>query len=223
MAKHTGQQELFEADATWFHVFKELIKSKTWAKMSAPAKALYPTIKSFTNWKTGSSFPSVETMEEYSGLSRPSIFKALRELEELGYVRAEKRPGRPTVYTLVEKIEIHDNDGRPVASASFDYLPSIINDTMIELRNYVAKGMTEDGKLQFIHVDRFIVENLNVISGDHNTIHGGMIGSQNISGYDLKRLTKGIEDKLEGNITEDSIYAEEISTLLGQPDKKTMG
>ena len=220
MKTPTGQQELFEADATWFHVFKELIKSKTWAKMSAPAKALYPTIKSFTNWKTGSSFPSVETMEEYSGLSRPSIFKALKELEELGYVRSEKRPGRPTVYTLVEKIEIHDNDGRPVASASFDYLPSIINDTMVELRNYVAKGMTDDGKLQFIHVDRFIIENLNVINGDNNT---ASISNQNIQGYDIKRLTKGIEDKLEGKITDDSIYADEISKTHGQPDKSTMG
>ena len=219
MSKQTGQQELFEADATWFHVFKELIKSKTWAKMSAPAKALYPTIKSFTNWKTGHSFPSVETMEEYSGLSRPSIFKALKELEELGYVRSEKRPGRPTVYTLVEKIEIHDDDGRPVASASFDYLPSIINDTMVELRNYVAKGMTDDGKLQFIHVDRFIVENLNVVTGDHNSV----IGSQNISGYDFKRLTKGIEDRLEGKTTDDSMYADEIGAILGQPDKKDKG
>jgi DNA-binding GntR family transcriptional regulator len=223
MSKQTGQQELFEADATWFHVFKELIKSKTWARMSAPAKALYPTIKSFTNWKTGSSFPSVETMEEYSGLSRPSIFKALKELEDLGYVRGEKRAGRPTVYTLVEKIEIQDSEGRPVASASFDYLPSIINDTMVELRNYVAKGMTDDGKLQFIHVDRFIVENLNVISGDHNTVTGSMIGSQNIAGYDLKRMMKGVEDKLEGKVTDDSQYADEIGALFGQPDKNIKG
>lgn len=201
--KEKSQMDLFETDASWFHMFKELIRSKTWAKMTPPARALYPVIKSFTNWKTGHSFPSVETMEEYSGLSRPSIFKALKELEELGYVRSVKRPGKPTVYTLIEKFDITDQDGQPVASASFDYLPSIISDAMVELKNYVSRGMTEDGKLQIINVERFVIENLTVITGSNN------IGTQNNT-LDVATLLQGMRDKWAGKETDAAKYADDI-------------
>jgi len=35
--------------------------------MSTAAKVIYITAKSFVNWKTGSAFPSLDTLEEYSG------------------------------------------------------------------------------------------------------------------------------------------------------------
>jgi DNA-binding transcriptional regulator GbsR (MarR family) len=213
--KEKSQIELFEADASWFHMFKEMIRSKTWANMSPLAKALYPVIKSFTNWKTGHSFPSIETMEEYSGLSRPSIFKALRELETLGYIRSKKAPGKPSIYTLIEKFEIQDEVGQPVASASFDYLPSIIGDAMIELKNYVARGMTDDGKLQIINVERFVIENLTIINGDHN------IGTQNNT-LDVAQLVQGMKDKMEGKETDAAKYADTVEKRV-EPDKRNMG
>lgn len=207
-----NQDESFEADATWFHMFKELIRSETWAKMSSPSKALYPTIKSFTNWKTGHSFPNIDTLEKYSGLSRASVMKGLKELENLGYIRSQKSIGKPSIYTLIEKFDVQNSEGTTVASASFDYLPSIISDAMVELKNFVASGMNDEGKLQIINVERFIIENLTVINGNNN------IGTQNNSGYDVKRLLKGTEDRMEGKITEDSIYAETIGELFGKPD-----
>jgi len=170
------QQELFQADVSWFHMFKELIKTKTWANMSLAAKALYPTIKAFTNWKDGRSFPSIDTLEEYSGISRMSVIKALGELESLGYIQSSKTAGKKTIYKLIEQFEIQGVDGRPVASASFDYLPGIIQDATVELKNYIAKGMTSDGTLQHIHIDKFVIEHLTIINGDNN------IGTQNIDG-----------------------------------------
>lgn len=174
--KKPDQQELFQTDVSWFHMFKELIKTKTWATMSLAAKALYPTIKAFTNWKDGRSFPSLDTLEEYSGLSRASVIKALAELEALGYIQSDKRAGKKTVYKLIEKFEIQGTDGRPIASASFDYLPGIVQDATVELKNYVAKGMSANGQLQHIHIDKFVIEHLTIINGDHN------IGTQNIDG-----------------------------------------
>ena len=204
MKKQNDQQELFQTEVSWFHMFKEMIRSKTWAKMSPVSKSLYPTIKSFSNWQTGSTFPSIDTLEEYSGLSRPSVMKGLKELEDLGYIRSKKTPGRPTLYTLIEKFDIKDGEGIPVASASFDYLPSLLGDAMVELKNYVAKGMTGDGQLQLIHVDRFVIENLTVVSGHDN------IGTQNNNNIDIGALFQGIQDRMEGKITEAAIYADAV-------------
>lgn len=196
-AKDAEQQELFQADVSWFHMFKELIKTKTWAKMSAPAKALYPTIKAFTNWKDGRSFPSIDTLEEYSGLARASVIKALVELEGLGYITSTKAPGKKTIYKLIEKFEIQGPDGRPVASASFDYLPGIIQDATVELKNYVAKGMAADGTLQHIHIDKFVIENLTIVSGSNN------IGTQ-INQVDGGKALQNILDSLDGKSTVDN-------------------
>jgi hypothetical protein len=185
-------------------MFKEMIRSKTWAKMSPVSKSLYPTIKSFANWQTGSTFPSIDTLEEYSGLSRPSVLKGLKELEDLGYIRSQKTPGRSSQYTLVEKFNIKNDEGEAVASASFDYLPSIIGDAMVELKNYVAKGMTSDGQLQIINVEKFVIENLTIINGESN------IGTQNNHYIDVSTLLQGAQDRMDGKTTEASAYADFI-------------
>lgn len=154
--KTSAQVELFKADVSWFHIFKELIRSKTWAKMSPQAKALYPVIKAFTNWQDGHAFPSFDTLQEYSGLGRASISKAVKELEALGYVRREKQgTGRAsTQYRLLEKFNVEDADGRPSAVATFDYLPGLVKDATAELKNFIARGMNADGKLQYIHIEK---------------------------------------------------------------------
>jgi DNA-binding MarR family transcriptional regulator len=154
--KTSAQVELFKADVSWFHIFKELIRSKTWAKMSPQAKALYPVIKAFTNWQDGHAFPSFDTLQEYSGLGRASISKAVKELEALGYVRREKQgTGRAsTQYRLLEKFSVEDAEGRPSAVATFDYLPGLVKDATAELKNFIAQGMNQDGKLQYIHIEK---------------------------------------------------------------------
>lgn len=169
--KTSAQVELFKADVSWFHIFKELIRSKTWAKMSPQAKALYPVIKAFTNWQDGHAFPSFDTLQEYSGLGRTSISKAIKELEALGYVRREKQgAGRASnQYRLLEKFNVEDADGRPSAVATFDYLPGLVKDATAELKHFIAQGMTDGGKLQYIHIEKLI---LNVAGRDVNAPHG---------------------------------------------------
>lgn len=205
MSNKDEQQELFQAETSWFHMFKEIIRSKTWAIMTPVAKSLYPVIKSFVNWKTGCSFPSIDTLVEYSGLSKPSVFKGLNELEELGYIRTVKMPGKKTQYTLIEKFQIGDSNGDTVASASFDYLPSIVTDAMVELKNYVSKGLDENGKLQIITVEKFVIENLTIINGNNN------IGTQN-NNIDGKVMLKGMQDIINGNTeSEEAILVMEMA------------
>jgi hypothetical protein len=167
MGKLTAQTELFTADTTWFHVFHSLLKGKAWAAMSAPAKIVYITAKAFVNWRTGAAFPSLDTLAEYSGLSRPAITKGLKELEKLGHIRAKKTAGKKTVYTVLERLPITGQDGRPAAVATFDYLPGMVREAVAELKNVLVTGELADGK--HIHIETL---NLTVNIAGHNNIAG---------------------------------------------------
>lgn len=148
------QSELFKTDVGWFHIFKELIRNKTWARLSSNSKSLYPVIKAYANHKSGEAFPSIDTLQEFSGLARASVVKALKELEAEGLLAKSGAAGRHNNYSLIEKFEVTDSEGRPAASVTFDYMPALVGDAVAELRNFMAQGMTTpDGKTQFIKIE----------------------------------------------------------------------
>jgi biotin operon repressor len=182
-----AQSELFKTDTTWFHMFKEIIRNGTWARLSSNSKSLYPVIKAYINWESGAAFPSIDTLEQYSGISRPSVIKALKELEVEGLLIKQTTAGRHSNYTLVEKFDVKDGEGRPAASVSFDYLPSYISDSVAELKNYIAQGLiAPDGKTNFIKIDTL---NINIANG------GGSNITNNIrAGMDEATLMQGIKD-----------------------------
>ena len=169
MTKQEKQQlEIFKADVSWFHIFKELIRNKTWARLSSNSKSLYPVIKAFVNHENGSAFPSLDTLEEYSGISRPSVVKALKELEAEGLlIKISGTRNSSNNYAIVEKFHVKDNQGQPMASVSFDYMPAYIKDAVAELKNFVVQGLTTpDGKTNYIRIENLV---LNVINGNQGT------------------------------------------------------
>jgi len=169
------QGTLFPPKAEWFHMFKEMIRSEVWAGFSPAAKALYPALKTYTNRHDGYAFPSFDTLEKKAGLSRASVSKAVKELEELGYIRREKQgTGRAsTQYRLVEKFALPDADGQPTDEvATFDYLPGLVKEATAELKNFIARGMTDAGKLQYIHIEKLNLT-INHAGRDVNQNQGG--------------------------------------------------
>jgi biotin operon repressor len=206
------QADLFKADVSWFHIFKEIIRNGTWAKLSTNAKSLYPVVKAFINWESGSAFPSIDTLEAYSGISRPSIVKALKELEKDGLLVKTTTKGKGSNYTLVEKFNVKDGDGRPAASVSFDYLPSHVTDAVAELRNFMAQGLTlPDGKTNFIKIDSLT---LNIHSGSGNNITNNIRG-----GMDEATLMKGIRDIANKNDSAEALLVAEMAKNYSTRDK----
>ena len=194
------QQELFRTDVSWFHIFKELIRSETWAGMSSNARSLYPVIKAHINWQDGNAFPSLDTLEKYSGLARASVTKALKELEALGLLKREAGHGRvKSNYRVVEKFDVTDAEGRPTAAVTFDYLPGMISDAVAEIKNFVATGK-DDGKFQLIHIENLT---LNVVQGDQYNIPGAH-----------KQVLQGIKDRRD---RKDSPEAKLVEALVDQP------
>ena len=83
MSKH-NQQELFQAQTTWFHVLKSMIDNGDIAKLGPYATTVYLVIKAHTNFSTGLAFPSVDTIAEKSGVSEKQVKRCLITLEESG-------------------------------------------------------------------------------------------------------------------------------------------
>ena len=196
---------LFDVNASWFHIFKEMIDTETWAKMTAPSKALYPVIKSFANQKNGASFPSYETMMKYSGLSRQSVSNAIKELERLGYVNKIKvgKGRQKNLYELKEKLPIiNKTTGSIEATATFDYVPFQVGEAVKELKKFVATNMDAEGKaLQYIHIDKLT---LNVAGRDIVNNEGGHITKIEIEDREKgAEMLKGIRDRMAGKTTPD--------------------
>ena len=170
----SDQGELFDAEVSWFHVFRDMIESGDVAKIGPHATTVYLVIKAHTNWSTGSAFPSIETIAKKSGISSRKIKDCLKDLEVAGYIRKEKR-GRSNLYTLREKVEIIGGDGRPQAVASWDYLPATVKGAVADLKNVMASGDFADAKV--VHIENLNVQ-MNFASGDNATFNQSNVASE---------------------------------------------
>lgn len=148
------QFELFKAETTWFHVFRSMIEGGDVAKMGPSAFTVYAVIKAHTNFSTGRAFPGIETIVEKSGISKRQIVRDLQTLEEFGYI-AKQKQGRHNVYTLREKVGIQDDHGRPVASATWDYLPAGVSGAVADLKNVLMSGDFAGAKI--VNIERLTV------------------------------------------------------------------
>ena len=148
------QEELFEAETQWFHVFKAMIDSGELANMDGSTVKVYLVVKAHTNFSTGRAFPALETVAEKSGLSVSQVQRCLKQLEQHGYISKEKK-GRSNVYTLREKIQIEDGQGRPAAVATWDYLPSSVQHAVADLKNVLVTGDLAGARV--VHIERLQV------------------------------------------------------------------
>lgn len=64
-----------QADTTWFHVFRSFVFNGDCARLGPYATVVPLIVKAHTNFQTGCSFPSIETIVERSGISRRQVIK----------------------------------------------------------------------------------------------------------------------------------------------------
>lgn len=166
------QIDLFKAETTWFHVFVSMIENGDVAKLGPYAVTVYLVVKAFTNWKTGRSFPSIETIVEKSGISRAQVIRSLASLTDAGYLDKAKI-GRKNSYTLREKVTLKDHEGRPAAFATWDYLPSTVEAARAELKRFMLTG-EHDGKVLFVETLNLSVQ---VNTGNNNVNYQGKLDS----------------------------------------------
>lgn len=159
----------FETKAGWFHIMKQMIETGEVKEMGPSAYLVYGVIKCYSGGNDGIAFPSLDFIEEKTGLSRATIVKAQKILEERGHLIKDRVPaknGFRNVYKLREKLAITDTDGNVVAHASWDYISQAMPLAMKELKNALITGDTAG--LKYVHIERLTI-NLNQ-SFDHSTM-----------------------------------------------------
>jgi biotin operon repressor len=73
-------------------------------KVSANAKIVYSMLLSYA-WNNSCVFPGQERMGEDIGLSQPTIARAVRELEQQGWLEIQRRgQGKTNIYVLKYRI-----------------------------------------------------------------------------------------------------------------------
>jgi 2-phospho-L-lactate guanylyltransferase (CobY/MobA/RfbA family) len=190
MTVETNQQELFQAETTWFHIFKTMIDSGDAAKMGGTTFLVYSVIKAHTNYSTGRSFPAHETIAEKSGISVEQVKRCINKLIDMEYVTKGKQ-GRSNVYTLREKVQVLDGAGRPSAVATWDYLPSTVKAAMADLKNVLMSG--DLGGAKIVHIER-----LQINIGNHNVnINEMKERMSSVTDPELLVMMQGILDELQ--------------------------
>ena len=177
-----------EAITNWFHVFKSMIESGDVRRLGANAFTIYCVIKAYTDFTTGNAFPSISLIQDKTGFSKSTVIRSLKKLEELGYLSKHKE-GRKNIYTLREKIQIKDDEGRPTAVATWDYLPQAVSEAQAELKNFLLTGQQD---FRYIKIDTLNLT-LNIQHGNNNEQIN--FNLDNITDPKLKELIQRIEKK----------------------------
>lgn len=199
MAGTKTQAPLFEANAQWFHVFRDMVDRGDAAKMGSGAVMVYLVIKTYTDLSTGKSFPELSKISEKSGLSRSQVKRYFKVLEEYGYLNVERQPGKKSVYVLREKIVLKDKEASENDRvATFDYVPLAISKAQSEINNFLATGDASDARI--IKIDKL------VINIQHNQRDGYILNES--------------EDKERKGITPEEIRDPEIRERAMRIDAK---
>jgi hypothetical protein len=83
------------------------------------------------------------------------VWRALQVLQELGYLTKTKR-GRHNVYQLREKVSITNGEGHAIAHASWDYIPSLVQAAVTDLRQVLlAEGLAG---AKVVHIEHLHVQ-----------------------------------------------------------------
>ena len=63
--------------------------------------AVYSWLCYYANFKAQDCFPSITTLAYHCGVSRRTIMRAVKQLEQLRAILIERKKGKPTIYKLL--------------------------------------------------------------------------------------------------------------------------
>jgi len=87
----------------WFWINKKVLQLFS-RSLKASGLAVYNALASFANSKNQACFPTQKTIAELIGMSKRTVIRRVRELQELGLLGVEKRRGRCLYRLLKPKV-----------------------------------------------------------------------------------------------------------------------
>ena len=83
----------------WYWTNKQILQNKD---INSSDKLTYQALAYFASNTQQKCFPSIPTLEELTGLTRPTIIKSIRRLEGIKVIEVEREQGRVSVYYLLK-------------------------------------------------------------------------------------------------------------------------
>ena len=139
IAMTTQKSQHYQADTSWFHIFRNVVDNGELAKMTGSTIKVYIVLKSYTHFATGDTFPEIQTIAIKSGLSESQVIRCLKNLVVTGFLR-KIRTGRKNTYRMYEKVSIVDESGKTTAVATWEYQPQMTKQTVTELKQMMMTG-----------------------------------------------------------------------------------
>jgi len=99
-----------QKDKNFSKFYPEIVKNGLWARLSSPAIRVYGVLLTYAHYKTGWSYPTVQTITRLSGINKNLVYRAIRELELTGLIekrKARKRFGFRNGYRIIAHPEIY--------------------------------------------------------------------------------------------------------------------
>ena len=97
MEKKPQVRDLRNGD--WLWINKRILEHKN---LNASDKLVYSALAYFANETDQKCYPSIEKLKKLTGLTRPTIIKAIRRLERVNAIRVERKEGRISIYYLLK-------------------------------------------------------------------------------------------------------------------------
>ena len=117
--------------------------------LSTESKWLFVILRYHTNSKTGNAFPSYTTIQGMTGFHRKTIAKALKELEQAGWLTKQRRFGATTIYALqLPSSSICDTTEGAASSSPSDTVISSISATISSSDGVHANQTEEETRLK---------------------------------------------------------------------------
>ncbi|MFP6557103.1 helix-turn-helix domain-containing protein [Paraburkholderia sp. B3] len=209
------QGELFKADTHWFHFFRSMVDSGDLSRIAGSSLKVYLVIKAHVNYHTGVGFPSVVTIAEKSGVSVAQVKRAISELVGFGYI-LKSSVGRSSEYRIREAVRILDESGNHTGTASWEYVPSAVEDTRDDIKKVLKEQNAENARI--VHIERLQV--------NFNHVEAGGV-ALNING--LNDMQAALNQFPDGQLKEqlgriflrlsaETEHGETYTQLTGEPD-----
>lgn len=85
-------------NGSWFWIHTHVWRDN---KLTQSAKVVYGTIASYSNIKQ-TAFPSIARIAKDSDISERHVYRCMLKLQQLQYLKIEKKRGKPNIYTLIK-------------------------------------------------------------------------------------------------------------------------
>ena len=167
------QLPLWDFSLRYVHLMKQLFDSGMAGEMGGGAFLTWCCLRCYSDFHTGEAYPTIDRLCQVLKQSKGTTHKHLAKLEELNFIRKEKR-GKRNVYILVDKFTIlEEATNADDTTIENPYIPMKFKDAMQLL------GEFKNNKIQPQHLEQFgmkitmppVIVNNFFISGDNNTVN----------------------------------------------------